>query len=88
MCVWCVLLTSWYDIALQQPVQSEVHFMFSCTAYREERDHWYSKLDKPDNFETLTVPDRLKIVLNSGPNAKVTSQYLLKAFEKRSLILK
>ena len=76
------------DSDMQQPVESEVHFMFSCAAYRGERDHWYSRMEKPENFENLSVGDKLKIALNSGPNVKLTSQFLLSAFDKRSLLLK
>ena len=90
VCLVCApnILVDINDNDPQQPVESEVHFMFKCAAYRVERDHWYSKLEKPDNFETLTVGDKLKIALNLGPNAKVTSQFLLSAFDKRSLTLK
>ena len=87
MCLVCKpdILVDTDDNDMHQPVESKVHFMFSCAAYRVERD---SKLEKPENFENLTVGDKLKVALNYGHNVKLTSQFLLSAFDKRSLILK
>ena len=48
MCLVCKpdILVDTDDNDMHQPVESEVHFMFSCAAYRVERDHWYSKLEQ------------------------------------------
>ena len=66
VCLVCApnILVDIYENDSHQPVESEVHFMFKCAAYRVKRDHWYCKLEKPDNFDTLTVVEKLRISLN------------------------
>ena len=70
-----------------KPIENEAHFMFKCAAYSSERDHWLSQLITPDNFENLTIADKFKTVLNVSTNVKATSQFILQALNKRSLLL-
>ena len=68
-------------------VEDEAHFMFNCEAYKTERDHWLNHLVLPTNFETSSIADKFKVVLNLGPNIRATSQFILGALNKRSLLL-
>ena len=51
-------------------IESEVHYLFHCSAYRNERDEWQQKLILPVNFDQLALEFKLKIVLNDTCNAK------------------
>ena len=74
-------------INVTKPIENEAHFMFTCAAYSSERDHWFSQLIVPDNFENLSIADKFKTVLNVSTNVRATSQFILKALDKRSLLL-
>ena len=68
-------------------IESEIHYLFSCTAYSNERDDWFKKMTLPADFDLLTLDCKLKIVLNDPLNVKVTSQFITKAYDIRSKIL-
>ena len=74
-------------IPVINPIENEAHFLFDCTAYSSERDHWFSQIIVPANFENLAIADKFKIVLNLSTNVRATSQFILKALNKRSLLL-
>ena len=65
-------------------IENEFHFMFSCTAYKNERETWLSKLKLPNNFHERSIPDKFKIVLNEALNIKHTANFLITAFNLRS----
>ena len=69
------------------PVESEVHYLFTCGAYKAERDIWYDTMTLPPDFHLLTVESKLKIVLNDPCNVKATSIFITNAFNTRSKIL-
>ena len=71
----------------EQPIESEIHFLFSCTAYSKEREDWFAKMTLPRNFQDLAVKDKLSIVLNKSENVKVTSQFIVMALDARSRAL-
>ena len=71
-----------------EPIESEIHFMFQCSAYRTERESWYAGMTLPDNFHTSPINIKLDVVLNHPNNIKQTAQFLNIAFNKRSTILK
>ena len=68
-------------------IETEVHYLFSCSAYRNERDDWFRKLTLPPNFDQMTVGNKLKLVLNDPSNVKPTAQFIAKAYDIRSKIL-
>ena len=70
--------------ANEQPIESEVHFLFVCPAYSEERRAWMEKMTLPENFQSLAIQQKLRIVLNASENVKVTSQFILAAIDARS----
>ena len=48
---------------------------------------WLSKIKTPENFCDLPNAERLKIVLNCPENVKLTAQFLIDAFNKRSKLI-
>ena len=73
--------------AVDEPIESEVHFMFQCSGYTAERESWYAGMTFPDNFHTSPINNKLDMVFNHPNNIKQTAQYLNIAFNKRSKIL-
>ena len=69
------------------PVESEIHYLFTCGAYKTERDIWYDKMTLPPDFNLLSVESKLKIVLNDPCNVKATSIFITNAYNTRSKIL-
>ena len=70
-----------------QNVENEHHYIFVCRAYTELRAIWMSKLILPENFNGLQESEKLGIVLNDANNVKLTSQFLIDAYDMRSTIL-
>ena len=73
--------------AVDEPIESEVHFMFQCSGYTAERESWYAGMTLPDNFHISPINNKLDMVFNDPNNIKQTAQYLNIAFNKRSKIL-
>ena len=48
---------------------------------------WLSKIKTPENFCDLLTAEKLKVVLNWPENVKLTAQFLIDAFNKRSKIV-
>ena len=80
-------LVNVHDIDLE-PVETEVHFLFSCEAYNDERALWLSKMTLPDDFHTLPANFKLQSVLNDPSNVKFTAHFITNSFNLRSKILK
>ena len=55
--------------------------------YNNMRFAWLSKIVKPDNFQNLPPNQKLKIVLDSPLNVKITAQFLVDICNVRSKIL-
>ena len=70
-----------------QEVECETHYLFSCSAYGNLRHTWLNKLEKPENFERISLEDKLKLVLNNPANVKHTANFISDAFNARSKIL-
>jgi hypothetical protein len=70
-----------------QNVENEHHFTFVCSAYRNIRATWMSKLVLPENFYDLLESEQLGLVLNDPNNVKITSQFLIDANDVISKIL-
>ena len=70
------------------PVESENHYLFDCSAYKAERELWYSKMTLPPDFDVLPLESKLKVVLNEPYNVKLTSLFITNSFNIRSRILK
>ena len=68
-------------------IENEYHFIFECEAYRDESLIWMEKLSIPNNFSTLNDNQRMKIVLNDHNNVKLSAQYLINIYDKRSKIV-
>ena len=58
-------------------VEDEYHRLFSCKMYNNMRFPWLSKIEKPENFQNLTPIQKLKIVLDSPLNVKITAKFLV-----------
>ena len=65
-------------------IENEEHYLFSCTAYGSLRKLW---LDKPGNFDSLEINEKLNIVLNMAANIKATTNFILGAFDIRSKLM-
>ena len=68
-------------------IENENHVIFKCTSYNNIRMSWLSKIKTPENFCDLAISEKLKVVLNWPENVKLTSQFLIDAFNKRSKII-
>ena len=51
------------------------------------RQPWILNLQKPDNFEILSLEEKLKVALNEPMNVKHTAKFILDAFSARSKII-
>ena len=67
-----------------QNVENEHHLIFVCGAYADIREIWMSKLILPENFEGLQESEQLGLVLNDATNVKLTSQFLIDAYDVRN----
>ena len=65
-------------------VEDELHFLFKCSLYSEERQIWFNKLPPQDTFESWEDSEKLKYVLNRPENVKATAQFIQTAFNKRA----
>ena len=45
-----------------------------------------NKLTKPDDFDTMSKPDKFKIVMNEPRNVKFTAQFLIDMLDLRRLL--
>ena len=68
-------------------VEDEGHVIFFCSIYNNLRIDWYNKLILPANFSNLDICQKLKIVLSTPENLKVTGQFLVDICNIRSKIL-
>ena len=68
-------------------IECEAHYLFSCMSYDDLRQTWLSSIEKPANFDDLSIEEKFKIALNSTTNIKPTANFILDAFDKRSKIL-
>ena len=72
-----------YDNPTNNPtlehIESEVHYLFYCSAYSNERGEWLNKLRLPANFDHLSLEFKLKVVLNDTCNTKSTAQFITTA---------
>jgi hypothetical protein len=69
-CLVCKAFNNQSQNPLLDHIETEVHYLFSCSAYRSERDDWLRKLTLPPNFDQMTVGNKLKLVLNDPSNVK------------------
>ena len=65
-------------------IENECHFLFTCSLYDQIRTVWKSKMQLPDNYADLVDSEKLKIVLNDHYNVKLTSQFIIDAYNLRS----
>ena len=68
-------------------IESESHYLFSCSAYSSERDEWFSIMTLPYNFDEMTTENKLKVVLNDPINVKMTANFIVNSYYIRSKIL-
>ena len=62
-----------------QAPETELHFLFQCEAYTNERAEWLRSLEKPDNFPNLSTDEQLKLVLDLDKNVKKLPSSLLRS---------
>ena len=65
-------------------VENEFHFLFICNLYDQLRNDWATKLQLPANFSNFDQSEKLKIVLNDHNNVKLTTQFIIDAYDLRS----
>ena len=65
-------------------VESESHFMFSCKSYEELRLKWKNELSVGVNFDDMLPVDKLRVIVKTKENIKITAQYLISCFDARS----
>ena len=68
-------------------IENENHYLFTCSAYSQIRQVWLSLLEKPEDFDFLSLDEKLKIVLNKSINVKPTVKFIVDAFDIRSKTL-
>ena len=60
-------------------IECETHYLFSCTAYSDLRQTWLTSLEKPDNFDSLEIGQKLDVGLNVTSNIKLKANFILGA---------
>ena len=68
-------------------IEDESHVIFYCSVYNNLRIAWLNKIVTPPNFIDLENNEKLKIVLNSPENVKVTAQFLVDICNVRSKLM-
>ena len=66
------------------PIENEEHFLFFCSLYGKLRGEWMSKMQLPSDFSEEPTSEKIKLVLNEHVNVKLTSQFIIDAFDLRS----
>ena len=61
-----------------QEVECETHYLFSCSAYDNLRQPWLNKLEKTENFEGLSLEDKLKTCTKQPSKCKAYSKLYLR----------
>ena len=69
------------------PIESEIHFLFHCNAYKEEREKLFKQMTVPEEFNALCDDEKLKLTLNEPSNVKPVAQFIIKALDFRSTIM-
>ena len=70
-----------------ESIESEIHYLFLCSAYSAERDEWFSKMTFQNDFKEMTTVNKLKLVLNDPTHIKMTAKFIVKAYFIRSKML-
>ena len=65
-------------------VENEEHFIFICKKYDSLRGPWNTCLQKPSNYEELSNDEKLRFILNSSENVKITAQFIINCFDSRN----
>ena len=65
-------------------LETEFHFIFECPHYSKLRNSWLSKLTIPTNFHNMENSKKLHLVFNDPENVKLSSQFILDAYDMRS----
>ena len=65
-------------------VENEDHFIFRCPAYDNLRNTLFETIEKPQNFNLMTLGDKLKILLDNPKNISPTANFIFNALDKRS----
>ena len=65
-------------------IENEYHIYFQCTVYNVMRRSWIGTLIVPEHFFELQAVEKFKLIYNKPENVKVTAQYILDEFNKRS----
>ena len=58
-----------------------------CKTYVNYRQVWYQAMTLPDNFDTMSLDDRFKVVFNEPVNIKPTANFIANSFSERQKIL-
>ena len=64
----------------EHTVENETHFLLYCSLYQNLRDAWLTKLILPLDFHSLVDSEKLKYVFNDPVNVKMTSQFIIDAY--------
>ena len=72
------------SLGLDPCVETEFHFIFTCSKYNNLRNNWQENLVKPENFANMDEGSKLGIVLNMAENVKTTAQFIIDAYSMRS----
>ena len=68
-------------------VENETHFLFTCSAYQQERQSLYSDISEFEpNVLTMSICDRLKLLMQANVIVRF-SKYLCNIYDKRRSIL-
>ena len=84
----CLLCRDTNQADGQEPrVETEFHFIFTCSHYNTLRLSWMEGLVKPGDFDGLSDGEKLSVALNNAENVKSTAQFITRAYSMRSKVL-
>ena len=59
--------------------------MFNCSMYDDLRAVWMKSLSVPENFDEMSLIEKLKLVLNESGNVRPTAKFIVSVMDLRSL---
>ena len=62
--------------------------MFNCSMYDDLRAVWMKSLSVPENFNEMSLTEKLKLVLNEAGNVRPTAKFMVSVMDIRSLKIK
>ena len=71
------------NICDSNDVEDEIHFLFTCKTYKNERTNWFSKMDVNTNILKTVTDDYNELLQTIFNYPSATANYVIECIEKR-----